>query len=767
MTMPNEERGLAPQDLGIGRLFESIRDAIIVADASTGKIVLWNPAAEHIFGYSSAEAMGMSVDELVPDSLKARHRAGMTGYRETGHGRYIDSNTVLDLPAVCRTGEEIRVELTLSPIEPVRETTAEGPFVLAIVRDATNRKQAEEKLRESEEHYRLVARATNEAIWDSDLLADKQTWDGAFETMFGYPLREETNGAWWEERIHPEDRERVLSVINDVLQGTGETWSDEYRFRRADSTYATVVDRAYVVRDAEGEPVRVIGSMMDVTERRRAEEALRTSEAELRALLAAMTDVILVLDIEGRYLKVAPTNPSLLFKPPDELVGKTLHEVMPGEQADVFLEHIRRALETQRPVDTEYSLLIDGKEVWFAGTVSPMQEDSVVYVARDITERKQAEEEIRRLYEELEVKVARRTAQLESTLVELRESEERYRAVIEQSTEGLYLLDAETKRVIETNPSLQRMLGYTGEELRGMRLYDLIEVPREEVDATLRRTLEQGRSPVGERRYRRKDGTLVDVEIGASVIRYGGGEVVCAVVRDITERKRAEKSLQEVREAERHRMARDLHDSSLQDLAYALAEVEIVRMMPDDPSLDARLERAVNILQRVGRELRAAVNDLRVGEEQNRSLPTLVESLVERNRAMVPNCKIELAVEEGFPSTPLGEIGTNLLRILQEALTNARRHSGAGEVLVSLMVEGGDLVAEVSDDGRGFDPEAHAGIGLRSMRERTAALGGKLEVESEPGWGTRVRLRASTRGILQRGSEAETSKSGRIDEGGK
>jgi signal transduction histidine kinase len=87
--------------------------------------------------------------------------------------------------------------------------------------------------------------------------------------------------------------------------------------------------------------------------------------------------------------------------------------------------------------------------------------------------------------------------------------------------------------------------------------------------------------------------------------------------------------------------------------------------------------------------------------------------------------------------------------------------------LVSLRVEGDDLVVEVSDDGQGFDPEAHAGIGLRSMRERTAALGGTLDVESNLGEGTRVRLRASMRGILQRGSEAETGASRRIDEGGK
>src|ERR671916_3418602 len=136
--------------------------------------------------------------------------------------------------------------------------------------------------------------------------------------------------------------------------------------------------------------------MMDVTERRRTEEALRTSEAELRAVFSAMDDVILVLDAEGRYLKVAPTNPSLLYKAPDELVGKTLHEVMPEKQADAFLDHIGRALGGGRPVHTEYSLPVDGREVWFAGTVSPMEEDRVVFVARDITGRRRAEQELRR-----------------------------------------------------------------------------------------------------------------------------------------------------------------------------------------------------------------------------------------------------------------------------------------------------------------------------------------------------------------------------------
>jgi signal transduction histidine kinase len=115
---------------------------------------------------------------------------------------------------------------------------------------------------------------------------------------------------------------------------------------------------------------------------------------------------------------------------------------------------------------------------------------------------------------------------------------------------------------------------------------------------------------------------------------------------------------------------------------------------------------------------------------------------VQMNRVMARGREISLEVSEGFPSLPLGETGTQMLRIIQEALTNARRHSGARRVLVSLESSGGDLVVEISDDGQGFGPDMVFGVGLSSMRERAAAIGGELQVESNVGRGTRVRLRA-------------------------
>jgi PAS domain S-box-containing protein len=140
---------LHPEDLGIGKLFERIRDAVIVADAENQQIVLWNPVAARMFGYSSSEALELKVEALVPEPLKAQHQAGIARYAKTGHGPYIDSHEVLDLPAVRKDGEEISVELSLSPISPVHEADGSGGrFVLAIIRDITERKRIEEEVRQ-------------------------------------------------------------------------------------------------------------------------------------------------------------------------------------------------------------------------------------------------------------------------------------------------------------------------------------------------------------------------------------------------------------------------------------------------------------------------------------------------------------------------------------------------------------------------------------------------------------------------------------------
>src|SRR5213596_688047 len=164
----------------------------------------------------------------------------------------------------------------------------------------------------------------------------------------------------------------------------------------------------------------------------------RDADAELEALFAAIDDVILVLDAEGRYVKIAPTNPSLLYRPAAELLGKTLREVFDPVQAEQFMEYIRTALATRTTVHFEYSLPIAGREVWFSGAISPMSRDHVVLVGRDITDRKRAAER-------------------------LRASEQRFRALVEHSSDVITLL-APDGTVIYASPSTQPVLGYGATE---------------------------------------------------------------------------------------------------------------------------------------------------------------------------------------------------------------------------------------------------------------------------------------------------------------
>jgi PAS domain S-box-containing protein len=137
-----------PQDLGIGSLFERIQDAVIVAVAKTQRIVLWNPAATNIFGYSASEALELRVEDLVPEYLKDQHRRGIAHYAETGHGPYIDSHKPLELPAISKGGKEVYVELSLSSIGPEGGIDTNERFVLAIIRDITERKRIEEEVRQ-------------------------------------------------------------------------------------------------------------------------------------------------------------------------------------------------------------------------------------------------------------------------------------------------------------------------------------------------------------------------------------------------------------------------------------------------------------------------------------------------------------------------------------------------------------------------------------------------------------------------------------------
>jgi PAS domain S-box-containing protein len=168
----------------------------------------------------------------------------------------------------------IRSDVRSGPNELLQLATAFDQMAEALQSRTLELERRAEAIRESEERYRLVARATNEVIYDWNVEANDLMWNDALYRVLGLDRAQvEPTIEWWEQQIHPADREVVVSSLQSVVDGGGESWVEEYRFRRGDGTYAAILDRGYVVRSEQGAPVRMIGSMLDLTERKRAEEA--------------------------------------------------------------------------------------------------------------------------------------------------------------------------------------------------------------------------------------------------------------------------------------------------------------------------------------------------------------------------------------------------------------------------------------------------------------------------------------------------------------
>lgn len=237
-----------PSDLGIGILFEAINEAVVVADAASDRILLWNPAAERLLGYTAAEATGMRVNDLVPQPYKERHLEGMRRYAETGHGRLVDGKIPFEMPALAKDGREVRVEMTLSPV-PAKG--ASRSFVLAVMRDVTER----ERVRAETERLqadRIRALEEAQALKDqfiSILSHELRTPINAI-TGFGSLLEDEVAGpltptqhAYLGKMLKGADT--LLSLINDLLDMSriqAGRFSLQLSSFRLDEVVASVVD---------------------------------------------------------------------------------------------------------------------------------------------------------------------------------------------------------------------------------------------------------------------------------------------------------------------------------------------------------------------------------------------------------------------------------------------------------------------------------------------------------------------------------------------
>ncbi len=405
---------------------------------------------------------------------------------------------------------------------------------------------------------------------------------------------------------------------------------------------------------------------------------------------------------------------------------------MPAFSSSAALELLRRAGDADLPF-----IIVSGR-IGEDTAVAAMKAGAHDYIMKDNLARLNSA--IERELREAEVRRERRRA------------EENYRSIFENAVEGIFQTSVEG-RLLTANPAMARMHGFetAGEMLAEVSDVRSLYVEPERREEFAERIRRRGVVSGFEVEAHHRDGGTGWFSVSARAVRDGSGEIRLfeGTVEDITARKRAEAALGEIREAERRRIARDLHDIVLQDLTYTIQSMQVTRMKSADEQLRGELEEEVGALQKAVAGLRGAIYDLHGGLPE-RSFVHSLESLVELNRQMSPDREVELAVEEGFPLDLTG--GVELLRIAQEALVNVRRHSGARRVEVSVESKGDGVRVTVEDDGRGFDTEAEAGFGLTGMRERALALGGELEVESEKETGSRVSVRVPPDALSAKGA---------------
>ncbi len=353
-----------------------------------------------------------------------------------------------------------------------------------------DRKQVEAVLKKSEERWQLTLEGTGDGIFDWDIPSGEVFMSTQLKADLGYSDSEMDNHfEAWRSLLHPDDLEEVLTTVQNHLEGKTPKYSAEYRLRCADGSYKWILARGIAQRDENGFAIRMVGSQQDISDRKRESAALRESEARYRWLADHAKDMISTHTLDGVFLYASPASRHLLGYEPAQLLGRSLYEFFHPTDAAAW-ERTYSVIE-QLPYDYTTTYRVrrqDGNFIWFETTSrmilsgDEQQEPIILCTSRDITQRKQAEEEIARFNDELEQRVQERTTQLEA-LNQLkdelldRERVARSQAELAQAKIKIYedivenipigvsvwhlqdLNDANSFRLISSNPAANRLLG--------------------------------------------------------------------------------------------------------------------------------------------------------------------------------------------------------------------------------------------------------------------------------------------------------------------
>ena len=493
-------------------LVEGVNDYAIFILDPRGNVTTWNEGAERTQGYNAEEIIGEHFSVFYPAEDVERGRPREELGVATREGRFEEEGL-----RVRKDGSRFWANVVITAL---RDDTGNLRGFSKVTRDITATKEAEEALHRSLKELADLKFALDESaiVAMTDVRGRITYVNDKFCEISKYP-RDELLGQT--QRIlnsdyHPKE---LIDELWRTIE-RGEVWRGEIRDRTRDGGVYWVDTTVVPFLNQRGIPYRYVAICHDITARKEAEGALKASEERFRVLIRNASDIITVLDADGKILYESPAAERILGFKPEHSVGSSVFDRVHPDDVGWVKSKLAKLLQSPQERTSMWYRIRDEEGSWhhLEAVATNLLHDpavrGIVVNIHDITERRRAEEM-------------------------LRVSEELYRSVVEQAPETIFLIDPESKRIIESNPALHRSLGYSAQELKGMTLYDIVAHDPESTDLNIGRVLENGRYHIGERKYRRKDGELVDVEVSATTLSYGdtqtGREALCIVARDVSE----------------------------------------------------------------------------------------------------------------------------------------------------------------------------------------------------------------------------------------
>lgn len=638
-------------------------------------------------------------------------------------------------------------------------------FVGGLGVDITQHKRTEDALRESERQLSLVMQAANVGLWDWDLSGDQVHFSPEWKRQLGYADHEIADRfEEWQSRVHPDDLEPTLAKVRSYLEKQWPGYEVEFRMRHKEGSWRWILSRAALIEGPTGKAIRMIGIHLDITARKAIEESLRESEERLRLANEAANIGSYFADLETDRVRYSPELCAMLGIETgiDRKVEDGFHFVQPEDlprmRAD-FDAALNPAGDGRQRTELrivrlggEVRWLVNRGQVAFRDTPAGRVPWRMVGACLDITERKQIEEALRQLNDELEERVAERTRVLYA-------KQERLQAILNNDFNAVLTCDRQGL-VESVNLAAVRMFGEPAEEMIGQDFQRFVPPPDGQPQGESRlRNLKLMTGYSLEVVAHRKEGSTFPAEMAVSEITHLG--LFCVILRDISEHKRLERDVAEATAYEQRRIGQDLHDSVGQQLTALtmLAQDFVESLAPDAQPPNSRLQHSdqnaksptlaclspFELAERLRRDLHKALEQIRsISRNLNpvpidsqgltAALTDLVERMQLQSRVRCSfDCELPVLIEDNVT-------GTHLFHIAQEALSNALRHADAREVQIELQQSDLQVVLRIRDDGRGvaWPLPQREGIGMRIMKSRADMIGATLSIDRAKPRGTVV-----------------------------